>query len=299
MSHFLRLPLASPRPQDDGMKGHDMNALTRNIIALTVASLTIGSALADGTAPLADPRARLRAPDGQAATDAGLITWAGPGYPGGKNRSAGLAPYVEANLANGVFFSARDGIGFHSLNYENGAHRLDIGVSLGISGSRKERAGRDGARNPLKGMGDITPRAQTALFADYSFHRFHASATLQQEWGDRQGTGLELAARYDALRSVSDLVQIGASMHYADQEMMQTYFGVTPRQAAASGHSVHRPDAGIGSYGVNAGWRHAFGSNWLLHTELSAMRLAGDAGSSPLTERKTDVLGTLAVGYRF
>jgi outer membrane protein len=82
---------------------------------------------------------------------------------------------------------------------------------------------------------------------------------------------------------------------------MQTWFGVTPSQAARSraGLDAYSPSSGFKSVALYGTWAHRLDARWSAVTTLGVNTLVGDARDSPLTERKTNVFANVGVIYAF
>jgi outer membrane protein len=74
----------------------------------------------------------------------------------------------------------------------------------------------------------------------------------------------------------------GPRLSFADAEYMNTYFGVTPAEAASSGRNAFEADGGLKSAGLGAKLRYEFGNDWGIEAAGSWDRLVGDAADSPI-----------------
>ncbi|HTD06793.1 MipA/OmpV family protein [Undibacterium sp.] len=266
------------------------------LVLLTLAAaLPALPVLAADNSTLASPMASARSNE-QAEQTVGAGISYGTNFFGDKSKwRAGL--FGEANFSNGVFLSTTDGIGYRLVDNYNG---FSVAASLGPSGSRKQSAGdNDNGRNRLQGMGEIGTRAQANLFVNYDSGPFHVNTALRQTLGDRRGTEVDVIGRYDAYSTKQDLVQLSAGFAYGNKTLMQTYFGVTPAQSAASGNSIYTPSAGVAGSSVGVMWRHALNQNWVTTVGAEVARLGSEAGDSPLAARRTNASVGASIGYRF
>ena len=261
------------------------------ILFISVVSVAASAAESDN---LSSPRASQRAANAPLEAEVGGGLGIGPGYLGAQKLSFGAGSYFEGNFGNGLFLG-QDGIGYRTPSYDS----FSIAASLGASRSRLERDGDADSHNRLRGMGDVTPRAQANLFVNYDAGPYHAFAWLQRELGNRDGVEFQLTGLYDTVSSKIDLVQLYAGIDYANQAKMQTFFGVTPTQASSSGNPIYTPGAGVAGSGVGALWRHAFKPHWIGTLDVGAISLRGAAADSPLTARKTSGFVSVTTGYRF
>jgi outer membrane protein len=260
-------------------------------LSLSVFSVSASAAEED---LLTSFRASQRPANATREAEIGLVVGAGPAYLGAQKNVLQAGLYFEVNFGNGAFFG-QDGLGYRTQNY--GA--FSFAGSLGVSRSRTEQSGSADSPNRLSGMGDVPPKAQANLFANYDAGPYHAYAWLQQELGDRNGIDLEMAGLYDLISTRQDLAQLYAGFDYANQTMMQTFFGVTAAQATSSGNPTYTPGAGVAGSAVGISWRHAFNRDWTGLLDLSETTLMGAAADSPLTARVTSGAVMVGGGYRF
>ncbi len=271
--------------------------MKRKLLALLTlaAALPALPVLAADNSTLASPVASARS-NAQAEQVIGAGIEYGNQFFGDKSQwRAGL--FGEANFSNGVFLSTTDGIGYRLVDNYNG---FSFAASLGPSGSRKESAGdNDNGRNRLRGMGEISTRAQINLFGNYDNGPYHLNTALRQTLGDRRGTEVDVIGRYDIYSTKQDLVQASAGFSYGNKTLMQTYFGVTPAQSVAGTNAVYTPGAGVAGSSVGVMWRHALNQNWVTTVGAQVTRLGSEAGDSPLVERRTNASLGGSIGYRF
>ena len=127
------------------------------------------------------------------------------------------------------------------------------------------------------------------------------AAYIDKVTGDESGFELRFGA--ETTRQVTERVKVVARVGttFASDDYMQTYFGVTPTQAASSraGLPVYDPDAGIKDVYVELGSEIALGERWLLKPGGRYGRLVGDAGDSPIVENENQFSGVLGMGYKF
>ncbi|MBI3285847.1 MAG: MipA/OmpV family protein [Burkholderiales bacterium] len=270
--------------------------MKRHVLAfLTLSSAFLAlPAFAADDGMLASPMASQRSNE-QAEQAVGVGLGVGNRYFGSKSVwRAGLLG--EANFSNGVFLSTVDGIGYRFLNNYNG---FSMAASIGGSDSRNESDGDSNGRNRLQGMGDVKLRAAANLFVNYDAGLFHVNAGLHQTLGERRGTSVDLTGRYDVLASKTDLVQVSAGLMYANKTEMQTFFGVTPAQSAASGNALYTPGAALAGSGAGLMWRHAINQNWVTTLDAGVTRLGASAADSPLVEHRTTAGVGGSIAYRF
>jgi MipA family protein len=80
---------------------------------------------------------------------------------------------------------------------------------------------------------------------------------------------------------------------------MQSYFGVSPAQAAASGYRADAPGAGLRDVRTGATLSYSFNPRTSVTLGLGTSTLLGDAADSPLVQKKTSATGLLFATYAF
>ena len=94
---------------------------------------------------------------------------------------------------------------------------------------------------------------------------------------------------------------LGPRLFFASEDYLQTYLGVTPAQAAASGLPVFDPDGGIRGVGLEADFKYRISQRWSVVGEVGYERLVLDAAESPIAELGSENQFAAALGltYRF
>ena len=79
---------------------------------------------------------------------------------------------------------------------------------------------------------------------------------------------------------------VGANIVWADEEYMQTYYGVTGAGAAASGLAAYQADSGIESVGLSASARYQLNDRWGVALLASYDRLLDQAADTPIVTQE-------------
>lgn len=152
----------------------------------------------------------------------------------------------------------------------------------------------------LAGLGDVDRTVNLGLFGA-AFTR--GWATRAVVYTDVGGEGHGTLARLDVLRRfrVDERMGFfaGPGLTWASRQYMQTFFGVTGEQAARSGFPEFHPGAGASSLRLTTGASYRFAPDWRLIGSVSASRLSGDAGNSPIVETRAQVLAFLSAVFLF
>jgi outer membrane protein len=213
-----------------------------------------------------------------------------PRYEGAEAYRLRFMPLLDASYSNGKFFiSLLRGIGY---NFSD-AKDVQYGVRLTPGHSRRQSA------DPhLNGMGDIGFTPEAGLFYNQRFAPWYISSGITT---GSHGTHAELGGGIGFPLSAADRLRLGVNFNWGDARYNQTYFGVTPEQAAASGNvlTAYNAGAGIKDYAVTANWLHNYDKKWFSTAGISFKWLTGSAQQSPLTQRSSMASLNYLMGYRF
>jgi len=145
--------------------------------------------------------------------------------------------------------------------------------------------GRNESRNPaLASLENIGDTVELGGFVRYDFK--HMIVKLEAREGVSQGQGLTVRLNLAHGLYRTEKLRIGASATaiWGSGEKLDTNFGVTPEEAAASpvGLRPFNPDGGI--YEINAflGGEYSLTTHWRVAAALGYARLLADAADSPL-----------------
>ena len=219
-----------------------------------------------------------------------------PEYAGSKKSRVVPLPYFERTFDNGAFISTMRGLGF-----QTGVSGVNLSAALSYGGARADHKRNifDGS-DALKGMGDVEGAAQAVLGASYQLGTVGLSLSTTQNLAHREhGATYTLGAATQVYSTASDQVGVSLSTEYADKKHMQTYFGVTAAQSAASGYQAYTAKGGFANVTTSVSWNHVIDKNWSVHTTLGVSQLTADAADSPLTRRKTTPVLMTGVAYKF
>ena len=233
----------------------------------------------------------------------GLILAHRPAFSGSSDRQlkpelAGFLRWgrITVSGAGGFTTKAQDDVerGLDALLVRRGALRVNL--SLRFDPGRQESDSGD-----LAGMGDVpaTVRARLGL-----------------RWEPAPLWSVSLASSFDALNRVGGYmvsgsmsrsvvvgprqrVILGASLTGAGDRYMQTWYGVTPAQSAASGYDVYDAPEGLRDLSLSATWRTDFDERWAGFAHVGVSRLLGPAADSPLVRERNGNSFSLGLVRRF
>lgn len=230
----------------------------------------------------------------QGANSIGLGVGAIPVYEGSSQYRALPLPLINYHAGN-FFITPRMGLPAMGLKTSL-ATDLDAGVFLGLG------LGRDADdADRTKGLDDIDFHAAYGAYVEWRPGRYSLGAGYKQAARSGYGGTLQLRASYAAIMTEQHVVQVGVSTEWANHDAMQTWFGVTSSQAARSreGLSTYSPSSGFKSAALYTTWIYRIDPSWSTVSTVGVSTLLGDARDSPLTERKSNMFGSVGLMYRF
>lgn len=243
------------------------------------------------TASLASPAAA-----DAVAIQAGGAVIVKPKYEGAKSYDVTGAPLIAPSGGSSegwVQFKGIDDLRFRLLNLGG----LEAGPLVGYRFGRDESDG-----DLLRGLGDVDGGIVAGGFVAYDlgvvkpFLSYH-----HQISGDDVGAVARIGAELAVPLAMRARMTLTGGVTWADDDYMQSFFGVTAAQSATS-------LAGLARFDAEAGFKDAFVG---LSTELPlndrlTLRLAGryshllgDAADSPVTESVSQWSGSAGLTYRF
>lgn len=212
---------------------------------------------------------------------------------GGTTTKAKWGPLIDLSYTNGGFFaSGQRGIGYNFVQTKT----LQLGAGLSYLPPRKESKD-----TRLRGLGDVKGSPAVLLSANWSpIEDFISlSAVYSAATKRTNGSTLELGTSvgfpiYGSLNGSVDL-----SVALADRNHVQTYYGVTAAQSAASGYSQFSPKAGVLNTSLSVNASYELSKNLSLGASVGAIRRQGDAAKSPIFTRRNEPTARLFATYNF
>lgn len=238
-------------------------------------------------------------PQGTSLTVGGGVDVA-PRYSGSDENRVSTALVLDYSIRNGFFASSTRGLG-----YGNTLGNFDYSAALSYRTGRKDHnvdsdAMSDGSDH-LRGMGNVKGSALGVVGLGYKLTNW-LSAQLQAEvpLSERDnGAALHFGLVSPLYHSPKNSVTMALTSSWGTNDYMQTYYGVSNAQSAASGFKQYDAGSGIYAYSLNLDWTHNFTERWSVVADAGYTQLAGDARNSTIVQRKASPMGSLKVTYRF
>ncbi len=153
----------------------------------------------------------------------------------------------------------------------------------------------------INGLDDIDWHGVGGAFVRWSPGPLSVTAAYRQAFKSGYGGVLALDADYRVFQRGRDTVKLGVGTQWANDDAMDTYFGVSEREAARSraGLRAYDASAGFKSATVSASWIHGFDNGISVITTVGAKTLLGDARDSSVTEKEQSAFGIVGLTYAF
>ena len=157
--------------------------------------------------------------------------------------------------------------------------------------------------NKVDEMQQVDATVEAGAFVGLKNGPWEANLSFAGDVGSEyDGYLVYLSGAYN--RKINDKLSLkfGARTTYADDNYMDTYFGVSGSDAARSGLKKYSADGGMKDWGLNVTANYAINDSWGVTGILSYSRLLGDAEDSPLVSdvgNENQYGATLALTYKF
>ncbi len=222
----------------------------------------------------------------------GLLGALGPEYEGADNYELDAVPYLRVSWHERLIFRGRS---------------LDA-VLLGSDGWRagptlRTRAGRDEDDDAaLDGLGDVDRAWELGGFLAFSEGPLRVRINAAHDLADAHGglvvdAGLALRVPFD-----TPWFSLRVSGTWADDDYMESYFGVDAAQSARSGLRRFDADSGFKDVSVRLGSRIDLSEHIAALVSVGYKRLLGDAADAPLVAdrgERDQFIVALGAMYRF
>ena len=149
----------------------------------------------------------------------------------------------------------------------------------------------------LAGMGNVHASTEAGVGVGYG----PVVVVARQSLSERGSRGAQVDMTVEMPWSLSDRfgLRFALGATWADQDYLQTYFGVTAAQAQATSFSVYTPKSGCRKVDASVGAEVALASGWKLQANVGFSQLGDVAAASPLVGRRNGASAALGVAHGF
>ncbi len=174
--------------------------------------------------------------------------------------------------------------------------KLRLGVALRI-----DRGRNSASIEGLEGMPDVPATLRTRVYASYALtQRWTVASSISQDvLGRGGGTVATADFGYRAPLTPAAEWYAGTGVTWTDARYMNSYYGVPPDSAAATGLPTYTPGAGPTNLRAGVGFTAALTSRWILFGGAGLTSLLGYAADSPLTKVRVTTSVSLGLAYRW
>lgn len=226
----------------------------------------------------------------ETAVRAGFITLNAPRYQGSDEQKTSVVPGIFLQASNGLFADPFNGVGY----VFEPAGKWVYGVRANLDTGRS-------VEDALPGFDKIKARLNPGVFANYNVNeQLTLKSALRGGLGDAGDGGLlNLGATYKLYNANFIGVNLNASVKFGSSSYMQSYFGVSPAQSAASGLAAYQPAAGLAMAQVGLTGGFPISREIYIISSVTVQRLLGDAANSPIVKKKTQPAAFVGAVYSF
>ena len=214
-----------------------------------------------------------------------------PAYEGSNSTRLAPAPSFDIRYRDIAFASMGEGIGVNLLH----GPLYRAGIAITYDEGREHRIA---AR--LRGTPNIDVAAAPKLFAQFAILPVIFTVDLRYRATSQQGFVGDVGIYMPVVGNERLQVFLGPSFTFADDNYMNTYFGVTPSHAQP--HSVlptYRAHGGAKNVNFGITSLYHFDEHWLIDLDAGVERLLGSAENSPLVQTKWGLGATAVLCYTF
>lgn len=221
----------------------------------------------------------------------GLAAIGGYEYQGSDETRTLVLPTLDYTWANG-WFAGVNGVG----RQWSAGERVQYGLKLGYDMGREE-----GRSTALRGLGNVDASAEIGGFVRYALGSgFAAKTSVRAGSGvDNKGALWDVGLEYGQPLGASWRLGGELTATYANADYLQSYFGVTAKQAQASSYMVYSPSAGLRDVSARVSLTYLISPQWSLTGGLRHTQLMGDAKDAPMVRKSSANTALLALGYAF
>ena len=218
-----------------------------------------------------------------------------PDYEGSSDYELVPVPTGAAIFDNGMFVKLL-GLNLRANLIPSNFWRLGLMYNY-----RAERG--DVENNRVDRMKDVSEANELGIWGGIDWQGWFLLFDVLADTGNAyEGWYATLKGGYNWRISEKFVFTMGASTTYADDDYMQTYFGVSRQDAQRSGLDRYDADEGIKDVALDLGANWGFAQRWDLRGMLQVQQLVGDASDdSPVVDQgsETQLFTAILVVFKF
>ena len=224
----------------------------------------------------------------------GGLTTVRPKYIGSDQYKVNGYPLIDIKYKNISFLNYQEGLGINLLY----APSFRVGIAFNYYGSRDADDS-----DQLHGLSDIDAGVNIGVFGNVSFGKIYAKLKVRQDISSNHD-GLIISGRLGYKTSLTEKlrVNVNTGISFANEDYMNTYFGISNIQSSASGLSQFNAGSSIKDFEGGLNFIYPVYKNWTALAFTKYVRLLNDAANSPLVKivgSKNQIKICFGVAYRF
>ena len=227
-----------------------------------------------------------------------------PDYEGSQDYMAAPVPYFSAQWKSGRYIKLDGNVLKINLLAND---TWSLGPVLQYRGERDD----DVDNNKVAKMDEIDAAIEAGAFFGYKLAVFHLSP-MYDSWDIGAQLVTDASGEHDGMLATARTgytfkddnmsFRIGASITYADDDYMDTYFSVSASDAIRSGLKKYKAESGVKDVGVDLTLLLNMNENWAVRGAFAYIALLEDAKDSPIVDDEGDsnqFKGSVVVIYNF
>lgn len=211
-----------------------------------------------------------------------------PKFEGSKDFEVVPVPFISATI-NDIVHITPLGLTVDVYKAENFTFSAKGGYDFGRD---------EGDSRHLRGLGDIDGGGVLGGVIAYQLGPVELKAEIDKTFGGSDGLTGKLGAEVSHFWG-QFIFSAGASATWADENHMESYFGVTRAQSVKSGLAEYDAGAGFKRIDLTASVTYMASENWFVRGQAELGILTGDAKDSPIVQKTTQPSVMMFVGYKF
>jgi len=218
-----------------------------------------------------------------------------PDYEGSEDYEATLVPHFAAQWQNGRYVKL-DGATLKANLLANDTW------SLGPLLQYRKKRDDDVDNNQVSKMRKIDAAVEAGAFLGYKYESWDFGLQVATDVSDAHDGTIATARTGYTFKADRMSTRIGASITYANDDYMDTYFSVSAADSARSGLSRYKAESGIKDIGVDLMVRYSMTDNWDIRGALAYTALLNDADDSPVVDdagESGQFMSSVVVIYNF
>jgi outer membrane protein len=229
-----------------------------------------------------------------------------PDYEGSDDYEASIAPFGRYNWASGRYVQLGGTQGTEraarlkaNILRKEGRDGLELGPVLQYRMKRDD----DVDNNKVGNMKEVDAATEAGAFIGFTSGNWSGNITYATDISsEHDGSLMYFNGGYRVPVSDRFDMILGAHVTWADDDYMDTYFGVSNSDSARSGLKKYSASSGIKDAGFSVAGLYRFNKTWGIAGLLGYTRMLNDAEDSPLVDPVGDenqMKAIAAVTYSF